>query len=192
MKSRPSWVPVAFPAALAAGLVGLAGSAATGEDVPVTISGGHEIGRDDYGRPCVLMAAALGVKTDVFRKAFSGVTPARGRGPTGGEARRNKDALLRVLGPQGVTNERMDEVADYYRFRPQDGEIWKHRDARAHAVVEDGKVARIVVDDPGAGYTTPPKVAVEGLRPADLVVELHFGKDLKTNGSIRSIEIRRE
>src|SRR5437868_3846849 len=47
----------------------------------VTFSGGHEIGANDYGRPVVLMAAALGVEPDVFREAFSGVTPARGRGP---------------------------------------------------------------------------------------------------------------
>ena len=48
--------------------------------IPVTFSGGHELNKNDYGRPINLMAAALGVKPDEFRKAFSGVTPARGRG----------------------------------------------------------------------------------------------------------------
>src|SRR5262249_26765874 len=67
--------------------------------VPVTFSGGHEIGKNDFGRPVVLMAAALGVKPEVFREAFSGVTPARGRGPTGEEARKNKAALMKVLSP---------------------------------------------------------------------------------------------
>src|SRR5689334_2006192 len=64
--------------------------------VPVTFSGGHDIGKNDYGRPVVLMAAALGVKPDEFRQAFSGVRPAHGRGPTGAEARRNKEALMKV------------------------------------------------------------------------------------------------
>src|SRR6476659_3967427 len=73
--------------------------------VPVTFSGGHEISKNDYGRPITLMSAALRVKPEEFRKAFSGVTPARGRGPTGAEARRNKEALIKVLKPLGVTNE---------------------------------------------------------------------------------------
>jgi len=67
--------------------------------VPVTFSGGHDTDPKDHGRPVVLVAAGLGVKPEVFRKAFSGVTPARGRGPTGEEARRNKEALMKVLGP---------------------------------------------------------------------------------------------
>ena len=39
--------------------------------------------------------------TDVFREAFSGVTPAKGRGPSREDARRNKAALLKVLAPHG-------------------------------------------------------------------------------------------
>ncbi len=70
-----------------------------GDDGPVQISGGHDIGKNDFGRPVALIAAALGVKPDVFREAFSGVTPARGRGPTGDEARKNK-AALRSLGAE--------------------------------------------------------------------------------------------
>src|SRR5438046_5515780 len=100
--------------------------AAFADDFPVTITGGHDLGPQDHGRPCALIAAALGVKTEVFREAFGGVTPARGRGPSGEEARRNKEALMRVLQPHGVTNERLDEVSNYYRFRPQNGELWKH------------------------------------------------------------------
>ncbi len=48
--------------------------------VPVTFSGGHGTDPRDYGRPVVLIAAALKVKPEVFRKAFSGVRPARGAG----------------------------------------------------------------------------------------------------------------
>ena len=59
-----------------------AGAAPVAETkVALTFTGGHDIGRNDYGRPCALMAAALGVETEVFREAFSGVTPAKGRGP---------------------------------------------------------------------------------------------------------------
>jgi hypothetical protein len=82
--------------------------------VPVTFSGGHETDPKDHGRPVVLVAAALEVKPEVFREAFSGVTPARGGKPSQEEARRNKAALMKVLKPHGVTNERLDEVSNYY------------------------------------------------------------------------------
>src|SRR3954471_10902408 len=119
-----------------AGVVGLTARAAETK-VPLTFSGGHEIGPNDYGRPVVLLAAGLGVKPEVFRKAFSGVTPSRGGPPSGELARRNKAALLKVLGPHGVTNERLDEVSDYYRFQPQRGELWPTTPAEAYATVED-------------------------------------------------------
>lgn len=188
MKSRSIVALVAvLPVALAVGLVFARG----GEPYPASFSGGHDIGKDDHGRPCVLIAAALGVKTEVFREAFSGVTPAKGRGPTGDEARKNKDALLKVLGPHGVTNDRLDEVSNYYRFKPQDGELWRHRPAKAHATVEDGKITGIVVTDPGAGYTTPPAVTVKGFEKSEFAVTLRFDKDLKVNGSIQSITLRK-
>ena len=43
-----------------------AGCVAFADDFPVTITGGHDIGRDDLGRPSTLIAAGLGVKTEVF------------------------------------------------------------------------------------------------------------------------------
>src|SRR5436309_3576180 len=108
--------------------------------VPVTFLGGHEISKNDFGRPVVLIAAALEVKPEVFREAFSGVTPAKGRKPSPDEARKNKAALLKVLAPHGVTNERLDEVSDYYRFRPDRGELWPTTAAKAHAIVAGGKI----------------------------------------------------
>jgi hypothetical protein len=155
--------------------------------VPLSFNGGHDIARHDYGRPCALIAAALGVETEVFRKAFSGVTPAHGRGPTREEARRNKEAMMKVLAPHGVTNERLDEVANYYRYRPQDGELWPTRDAKGYAVVEGGKVTRVVVTEPGSGYNTPPVVSVEGMKGVRLKVTLALGKDLKTNGGVAEV-----
>lgn len=160
--------------------------------VPVTFSGGHDLGKNDYGRPCTLMAAALGVKPDEFRKAFSGVTPARGRGPTGDEARRNKQALMKVLGPLKVTNERMDEVANYYRFRPQSGELWPTKAAQAEAIVQDGKITKIVVTDPGSGYCSPPKATVKGFDDVRLEAKIKYDKDLKKNGGIEAVEVVRD
>lgn len=159
------------------------------KNVAVNFSGGHDIGKNDFGRPVVLMAAALGVKPKVFREAFSGVTPARGRGPTGAEQRANKAALMTVLAPLGVTNERMDEVADYYRFNLQRGELWPTKPATAHAIVEEGKVTAIVVTEPGSGYSTPPVANVEGMEATPLKVTLQFDKNLRKNGAIRSIEL---
>ena len=159
--------------------------------IPVTFSGGHELAKNDYGRPINLMAAALGVKPEEFRKAFSGVTPARGRGPTGAEARRNKEALMKVLGPLKVTNERMDEVANYYRFRPQDNELWPTKPAEAYAIIEDGTVEKIVVTKPGTGYNTPPKAVIKGHEKIRLEAKVKYDKDLKKNGGIESVEITR-
>ena len=125
--------------------------------VPVKFSGGHETDPRDGGRPVVLVAAALGVEPEVFREAFSGVTPARGGPPSPQEARCNKAALMKVLRPHGVTNERLDQVSDYYRYRPQRGELWPTTPAEAHAVVENGKVKQVVVTSPGSGTARPPK-----------------------------------
>lgn len=160
--------------------------------VPVTFSGGHELAKNDYGRPINLMAAGLGVKPGEFRKAFSGVRPAHGRGPTGDEARKNKQALMKVLGPLHVTNERMDEVANYYRFHPQNGELWPTKDAEAHAVVDAGKIKKIVVTEPGSGYNTPPMVTVKGFEKVQLESVLHFDTDLKKNGGIEAVEVARK
>lgn len=157
--------------------------------VSITLSGGHDIDQKDHGRPVVLIAAALGVKPEVFREAFSGVTPARNGKPTGEEARRNKDALMKVLKPYGITNDRLDEVSDYYRYQPQKGDLWKNTPAKAHAVVVDGKIKEIVVTEPGSGYSTPPTAIVKGMEKVPLKVSLKFGKDLKKNGSIGTIEV---
>lgn len=159
-----------------------------GPNVPILFTGGHDTDPRDHGRPVVLVAAALGVEPDVFREAFSGVTPARDGKPSEAEARRNKDALMKVLGPRGVTNERLDEVSNYYRYQPQRGGLWKATGAKAHAVVEDGKVTQVVVTDPGSGYSTPPTATLKGVESVRLKVTLHLGKDLKTNGSVKSIE----
>jgi hypothetical protein len=119
------------------------------KEVPLVFSGGHALGEGDFGRPINLMAAGLGVKPEQFREAFSGVTPAKGRPPTREEERRNKAALMRVLKPLGVTNERMDEVANYYRFRPQAGEMWPTAPSQGYSVVEGGRVQREVITEAG-------------------------------------------
>ena len=43
------------------------GVTAAEKELPLEFSGGHDIGRNDYGRPVLLIAAALGVKPDEFR-----------------------------------------------------------------------------------------------------------------------------
>ncbi len=158
-------------------------------NVPVSFSGGHEIGKNDFGRPVALIAAALDVKPEVFREAFSGVTPARGRAPSGDEARANKAALMKALAPHGVTNDRLDEVSNYYRFQPQRGQLWPTTAAKAHAIIENGKIKRIVVTEGGSGYCSPPTVKVEGFPNLELKATLEFTKDLKKNGAIAAVEI---
>lgn len=191
MQPRLKLFLLVVTACLPLGSLALAGTTTTA-NMAVTFAGGHDIGDDDHGRPCVLIAAALGVKPEVFREAFSGVTPAKNGRPSGDEARKNKIALLKVLGPHGVTNDRLDEVSNHYRFKPQDGELWKHTDAKAHAVVEAGKITKIVLDEPGAGYSTSPTVTIKGFEKVECVVTLKFDKNLKQNGSIKSIEVKKE
>jgi hypothetical protein len=171
-----------------AGLSAETGRAAE-KEVPLEFSGGHDIGKDDFGRPVPLIAAALGVKPDEFRKAFSGVTPAKGRPPSEDEASKNKEALMKVLGPLGVTNDRLDAVSNHYRFQPQKGELWPTSPAKGYAVVEDGKVKKVVVTEAGSGYSSPPKVTVQGMGGGLLKATLHFDKEFKKNGSVASVEV---
>src|SRR5205085_4660079 len=134
-------------------------------------------------------AAALGVKPDVFRDAFSRVKPAKDGKPTKEEAERNKEMLMKVLKPYGVSNERLDQVSDYYRYKPGKGNVWKTAPAKAYAVLENGKVKRIVVTDPGSGYSTAPRAMVQGMERHKLKVTIHFSTDLKKNGSISAIDV---
>src|SRR5437588_6288417 len=123
MKRAALFAAMALPV-LVLTVTGQRAGAAAGADemrVPVTFTGGHEIDPRDHGRPVALIAAALGVKPEIFRDAFSRVTPAKNGKPTGDEARRNKEILMKALGPHGITNERLDEVSNYYRYQPQKG-----------------------------------------------------------------------
>jgi hypothetical protein len=157
--------------------------------VPAKFSGGHETDRRDRGRPVVLIAAALGVSSDVFREAFSHVRPApAGSRPAPDQVRRNKEALLDALGPHGVTNDRLDEVSNYYRYVRSRGEMWPTKPAQAYAEVKDGKIVKFVVTKGGAGYSSPPTVSVPGFDVATKV-ELSFGKKLETNGSVAAIRL---
>ena len=98
---------------------------------------------------------------------------------------------MKVLEPHGVTNERLDEVSDYYRYQPQRKKLWKTTPAKGNAIIEDGKVKEIVVTEPGSGYSSVPTVSVEGMDKVTLKVTLKFGKDLKKNGAVDTIEVVR-
>jgi hypothetical protein len=159
--------------------------------VQVTFSGGYETDPRDHGRPVVLVAGALGVSSDVFREAFSGVTPsASGRQPEPVQVRRNKQALLRVLSPYGVTNDRLDEVSNYYRYVPGRGELWPHTPAAAIATIRDGSVVGFTVTDPGSGYSSSPRASLGSMPDLKLQVDLGFGANFKANGSVKAISIK--
>ena len=155
----------------------------------VVFTNGHETNPVDHGRPVGLIASALGVKTEVFRDAFSGVTPAKNGPPSPFHAKANKKILMDKLGPHGVTNERLDEVSNFYRYRPQSGELWKHKPAVATATITDGKVTGFNIIDGGYGYSTPPKVQIAGYEDVRVEAELEFTTDLKTNGRVKSLTV---
>lgn len=154
------------------------------------ITGGHQTDPVDRGRPVRLIAGALGVAPETFRDAFSNVSPARDGPPSRQRARRNKDILMRALGPHGITNDRLDEVSDYYRYRPQAGEMWPTDEAEIHAIVDAGRVTGFDITHAGSGYCSTPTITVPGHPNVQTDVELAFSPDFNRNGSIRSITLR--
>jgi hypothetical protein len=158
--------------------------------VPVVFSGGFETDPKDGGRPVALIAGALGVPTEVFREAFSHVRPApAGTEPEAGQVRQNKAALLSALGKYGVTNERLDQVSNYYRYVRSRGERWPARTAVAQAVVKDGVITGFEISSGGSGYSSPPSISVPNLKVPATRVDLVFGPGFQTNGSVASITI---
>ena len=155
----------------------------------VIFTNGHQTDPRDHGRPVTLIAAALGVKPEVFRQAFSNVNPARGGDPTPTRARANKKVLMDALGKYGITNGRLDAVSNYYRYQSERGDLWKHTPATAKAIIKDGKVTGIRITNAGSGYTTPPKVTIAGHENVQLKATLEFSKNFRTNGSIKSLTI---
>jgi hypothetical protein len=158
--------------------------------VDLVFSGGHDTVGEDRGRPVVLIAAALKVPDKVFRDTFKNVHQAHNSGgPTDAEARANKEALLAGLAPYGVTDDRLNEVSNYYRYRRSAGELWRNTPAKAVATVKDGVVTSVTITDAGSGYTSPPTISIAGVTVSNLTAELAFGTDLATNGSIKEIKI---
>jgi hypothetical protein len=155
----------------------------------VVLGGGYRTDPRDGGRPVALIAAALGVEPEVFREAFSGVTPSRFGPPSASRARANKQALMKALGPHGVTNDRLDEVSNYYRYRPGSGRLWTHTPAAATAIIKDGQLTGFEITDPGAGYLTPPDVTVVGFEELKIEAEIEFTQDLATNGRLSRLAV---
>lgn len=165
----------------------------TESKVDVVFSAGHETDPRDGGRPVVLIANALGVPPEVFRDVFKGVHPAEpGRGPSEQEARQNKAVLLAGLSRYGVTNERLDEVSNYYRYNRSRGELWRAKPASAYAVLEKGKVVKFIVTDGGSGYTSAPSVTLPGVEKGAGEVTLSYGKAFDSNGSVTAIALAKE
>ena len=160
-----------------------------GSSANVRFAGGHDTDPRDQGRPVALIAAALGVEDQVFRDAFSKVQPARNGRPSHEEAQRNKQVLMTALAPHGITNDRLDEVSDYYRYRPQDEEVWTVKPASAKAIIEDGQVTGFKIISGGAGYSSAPTVSIPGHPDVRVKATAEFTKDLRTNGRISKLTL---
>lgn len=156
--------------------------------VNVSISGGYQTVAADRGRPVVLIAAALGVKDEVFRDAFSRVHPAPGgREPDPRDVNRNKQVLLAALSKFGITNERLDQVSNFYRCRP--GEMWRYQPAEIAVTMVGNSVKQVSVVRSGFGYSSKPTLSIPGHPEIRLDVTLSFGKDFATNGSIKQVTV---
>jgi hypothetical protein len=166
-------------------------SATSNGEVQVVISGGHETDPRDHGRPVVLIASMLGVPDEVFREAFSHVTPASGgMEPNPIQVRLNKDALLDVLGPYGVTNDYLDEVSNYYRYNQSAGEVWKQTQATAEVIMTDGVVTGIKITNSGSGYSSVPVITILN-SDVTATATISFTTDFSNNGSITTIVLDR-
>ena len=155
----------------------------------VVFTGGYQTDRRDNGRPVILIAAALGVKSEVFRDAFSRVTPERGGNPSAALVRRNKTVLMTALGKYGITNDRLDAVSNQYRYRPQEDDVWSSTPATAKAITKNGKVTSFTIVNAGSGYSTSPIVRIVGNDNVYGKTTLGFSKDFKTNGRVVSITL---
>ncbi len=158
--------------------------------IPVVFSAGHETNPVDHGRPVALIGPALGVDPEVFRKAFRNVRPAPGgTAPDRKRVMENKRALMKVLAPHRVTNERLDAVSDYYRYNRGRGEMWPTEPAVAHALLENGVVTGFEISTGGSGYSSPPTISVPGVRDFDAKVQLSFSQQFDRNGSVTAITL---
>lgn len=150
----------------------------------VKIEWGYTTKAIDKGRPVILIGSALGVWEEVFREAFSKVTPR----PNSTQVHINKRILLDALWPYGITNDRLDEVSNYYRYQPQRWGLWKHSKAKVKAVISDDTVTDFEIIRAGNGYTVPPTITVPGYNVKTEVI-IQFSQDFKTNGSIKEVKI---
>lgn len=154
--------------------------------VPAIVSNGFETDRRDMGRPVWLIAGALGVDPQIFRNAFSGVRPARGEEPSPDRVHQNKDALLRILRPYGITNDRLDEVSDFYRYQPGTDRLWTHSPAVIEAIVVNGAVKKFRIVKHGNGYNSSPTVTVPGIKGHFLALTSN-ARSFETNGAVTSV-----
>jgi hypothetical protein len=69
--------------------------------------------------------------------------------------------------------------------------MWTYKPAQATAIIEHGVVTGFNLVEAGAGYSTPPRIEVAGHPGVKVEATLVFSKDLKTNGSIRTLEVVR-
>ena len=150
----------------------------------VIIEWGYETNPIDKWRPVILIGSALGVWEEIFREAFSKVTPK----PNSSQVHINKQILLNALGPYGITNNRLDEVSNYYRYQPQGGNLWKHTKAKVKAIITENEVTGFEILKAGNGYTVAPTITVPGYSISTEVI-LQFSQNFQTNGSIKEIKI---
>ena len=94
---------------------------------------------------------------------------------------------MAVLAPYGITNERFDQVSNYYGYQSSLGQLWPTRPAKAYLVAGKDGGLRYVVTDGGCGYTSPPVISVPSISVAGGGATLSFSKDFNRNGSVTSI-----
>jgi hypothetical protein len=90
--------------------------------------------------------------------------------------------------PYGVTDDRLNAVSNYYRYRRGAGKMWRNSPAKAYAIVRNGLVTSVTITDAGSGYSSPPVMSLPGMTAVNLSATLSFGTDFARNGSIKEIK----
>ena len=94
---------------------------------------------------------------------------------------------MNALGKFGIDNDRLDAVSNFYRYPPGSRNLWKNQPATASALVKEGSIIGYEITNGGYGYTKSPIVTVPGMASATAKVEIAYGKDMATNGTVSVI-----
>ncbi|WP_139228528.1 hypothetical protein [Planctomicrobium piriforme] len=157
--------------------------------VPVIFTNGHDTEAADKGLPVKLLAGGLGVPDSVFRSALTQLQAVRGVAPNEWQLQTMQTYLFKTLAKYDVSAYRLETVTAYYRHEQPRGELWPTKSAKAFAVIDNGRLLGFEVLNGGSGYSSAPTVSIPGHNNLFVNIDIAYGREFGTNGSITSITL---